>query len=32
MEVNIRQATPDDLDAIFELNLQINALHFCQRA
>ncbi|HHX8282492.1 TPA: N-acetyltransferase family protein [Vibrio diabolicus] len=28
MEVNIRQATPDDLDAIFELNLQINALHF----
>ncbi|WP_256936787.1 GNAT family N-acetyltransferase [Vibrio diabolicus] len=28
MEVNIRQVTPDDLDAIFELNLQINVLHF----
>ncbi len=28
MQIHIRQATPDDLDGIFQLNLQINSLHF----
>lgn len=28
MQVHIRQATPDDLDEIFQLNFQINSLHF----
>ncbi|MCV5334599.1 hypothetical protein OFD71_40590, partial [Escherichia coli] len=26
--IHIRQATPNDLDGIFQLNLQINSLHF----
>ena len=28
MQVHIRQAIPDDLDGIFQLNFQINSLHF----
>lgn len=28
MQIHIRQATPNDLDGIFQLNLQINSLHF----
>ncbi len=28
MQIHIRQATLNDLDGIFQLNLQINSLHF----